>query len=67
MIGLKIRDEINNRKFAEILLSNGLSSAPASNNTIRLLPPLIINTRHIKEAERIIKMSVEQLKIIERY
>ena len=67
MVGIKIRDEINNRKFAEILLSNGLSSAPASNNTIRFLPPLIINERHIKEAERIIKVSIAQLKIIERY
>ncbi len=67
MIGIKINDDVNNRKFAELLLSNGLSSAPASNNTIRFLPPAIIQEKHIKEAKEIIENSISQLKIIESY
>ena len=67
MIGIKICDDIDNREFAKILLLNGLSSAPASNNTIRFLPPLIINEEHIREAEKMLLDSIEQVSILEKY
>ncbi len=48
MLGLQCVE--NNRLVAEKLLAKGLLVVPASDNVIRLLPPLIINQSHIDEA-----------------
>jgi acetylornithine/N-succinyldiaminopimelate aminotransferase len=50
MIGIKINPKFENRAIAQSLLDNSLITIPANNNVIRLLPPLIVEPSHIKEA-----------------
>jgi acetylornithine/N-succinyldiaminopimelate aminotransferase len=44
-----------NRAVAEALVKEGLLVIPAGDNTIRLMPPLIITKDHIKEALAILR------------
>ena len=67
MVGIKFFDYIESRKVAENMLFQGLSCAPASNNTLRFLPPLIITENHINEACEKLKTAIDSMKIIERY
>jgi acetylornithine/N-succinyldiaminopimelate aminotransferase len=50
MLGLKLADPINNREFFLAAIEQGLVTVVASENVVRLLPPLIIEERHIDEA-----------------
>ena len=50
MRGIKLKDAIVNRDFKAGLEAEGLLVAPAGDNVIRLLPPLIIQDAHIAEA-----------------
>ena len=49
MIGLRCA-EVSNARMIEALRANGLLSAPAGANVVRLLPPLIIEGAHVAEA-----------------
>ena len=50
MQGIKLVDGIVNREFKSELESEGLLVAPAGDNVLRLLPPLIITDEHVAEA-----------------
>lgn len=50
MRGIKLKDTIVNRDFKAALEVEGLLVAPAGDNVIRLLPPLVIDETHISEA-----------------
>ncbi len=54
MQGLQLKDAINNRKFKAELESEGLLVAPAGDNVLRFLPPLIITDEHVAEAAAIL-------------
>jgi acetylornithine/N-succinyldiaminopimelate aminotransferase len=53
MVGLQC--VVNNADFAASLMKNGLLSAVASGNVVRLLPPLIIGEAEVAEALKIIE------------
>lgn len=55
MQGLKLHDAIVNRDFKAELEGEGLLLAPAGDNVLRLLPPLIITDAHVAEAMTIIE------------
>ena len=67
MLGIKIRDEIPVKRFANLLFSNGLITTILEDNKLGILPPLTITDRHIQEAYDIIINTIEELSIIERY
>lgn len=50
MLGIKINDKILNTEVTQKLIDQGMLVIPASDNVIRLLPPLIIETKHVNEA-----------------
>lgn len=50
MQGIKFSDSIVNRDFKAELEGEGLLVAPAGDNVLRLLPPLIITDEHVNEA-----------------
>lgn len=50
MIGVKLNQKISNLEFVEKLIQDKLLTIPASENVVRLLPPLIIKKTHIYEA-----------------
>jgi acetylornithine/N-succinyldiaminopimelate aminotransferase len=57
MIGIRLNDDVvkDNRKFVNDLREEGFLSAPAAENVMRLLPPLIITKEHCDEAVAIIR------------
>jgi len=62
MLGIKINDKIEHLKLVEEFISNGLLTIPAGNNVIRIIPPLIINSSHVKEAQEKIIASLKSIK-----
>ena len=50
MQGIKLDERIVNRDFKAELEGEGLLVAPAGDNVLRLLPPLIIDESHVAEA-----------------
>ena len=50
MRGIKLTDAILNRDFKAELEGEGLLVAPAGDNVVRLLPPLVIEDQHVFEA-----------------
>ena len=50
MRGIKLAERIVNREFKTELEGEGLLVAPAGDNVLRLLPPLIIDDSHVAEA-----------------
>ncbi len=50
MLGIKFNQKIDNAKMVEKFIENELLTIPAGENVIRILPPLIINSDHVKEA-----------------
>jgi acetylornithine/N-succinyldiaminopimelate aminotransferase len=50
MLGLKINSKFENVEVVKKFIDNGLLTIPAGQNVIRILPPLIINQKHIAEA-----------------
>lgn len=53
MLGLKT--VVSHMEMVEKLRVAGLLTAPATDNVIRILPPLIINETHVKEALQILR------------
>ena len=60
MLGIKC--SISNLDFTRILREKGLLVVPASNNVIRLLPPLNITKKEAQKAIDIINEAVNDLK-----
>jgi acetylornithine/N-succinyldiaminopimelate aminotransferase len=52
--------EVDNYAFCEALRHAGLLTAAATNNTIRIVPPLIIQEKHVEKAVSIINEVCEQ-------
>ena len=50
MLGIKFNSQIENSEVVKRLIANQLLTIPASDNVIRILPPLIINSTHVAEA-----------------
>lgn len=50
MLGIRIQDGIDHRALAAELREAGLMTAPAEENVIRLLPPLIISPEQVTES-----------------
>jgi len=50
MQGIKLAERVVNREFKAELEGEGLLVAPAGDNVLRLLPPLIIDDSHVAEA-----------------
>jgi len=50
MLGLKLNEKFLNADVTAKLIDLGLLVIPASDNVIRILPPLVINSSHVKEA-----------------
>jgi len=61
MLGVKINQRIENTEVVKKFIENGLLTIPANENVIRILPPLIITSEHVKEAIEKIKKSIKQL------
>jgi len=55
MQGIKLADNVVNRDFKTDLEGEGLLVAPAGDNILRLLPPLIIDDTHVSEAISILE------------
>ncbi|RMF75330.1 MAG: aspartate aminotransferase family protein [Alphaproteobacteria bacterium] len=58
MRGLKLASLIQARQFAEQAVEDGILVAPAADNVIRLLPPLIISHAEIDEGMRRLKAAL---------
>ena len=58
---LGIKTQINNIKFSEELKKQKLLNVPASDNTVRLAPPLIVSHKEIDKSIFIIKKTLKQL------
>jgi len=60
LLGLEIKQDYV--KLVEIIRENGALTIPASNDVIRIIPPLIIKKKDIKLALSILDQSLEQFK-----
>jgi len=58
MIGIKINEKFENNLVVKKFIENGLLTVPAGQNVIRILPPLIIEKKHILKATKIIDNSL---------
>ncbi|MEL6961906.1 MAG: aspartate aminotransferase family protein [Pseudomonadota bacterium] len=50
MCGFRLNDALVNGEVVAELINHGLLTVPAGDNVVRLLPPLIISEREVKEA-----------------
>jgi acetylornithine/N-succinyldiaminopimelate aminotransferase len=61
MLGIKINAKIENVEMTKKLITNGLLVVPAGENVIRILPPLVIESKHAKEALEKIEKTLEEI------
>lgn len=61
MIGLKIDNQYDNKALVEKLREKKLLTVPASDNVMRLLPPLIITEKDCQEAVGILRELCEEI------
>lgn len=61
MLGLKCRDGVNSADLVTKLRENGLLTVGAADNTVRILPPLIIGEAEVDEAVAIIDRTCKAL------
>lgn len=59
LLGIKMKS--NNLEIYNLFLKNGLLCVPASDNVIRLAPPLVINENEINEGLQIIKKTLLEI------
>lgn len=62
MLGIKINSKIENTIVVQKLIENQFLAIPAGENVIRIIPPLIITSKHVKEAKVKIKKALESIK-----
>ncbi len=62
MLGVKINQKIENTEVVKSLIEKGLLTIPAGENVIRILPPLIINAKHVSEAKEKLRESLATFK-----
>lgn len=63
MLGVKINQKIENTEVVKKLIENGLLTIPAGENVIRILPPLIITSEHVKEAIEKMEKALKEFKV----
>ncbi len=61
MLGIKLSDKIENTEMVKKLIELGLLVIPAGENVIRIMPPLLITSEHVKEAVSKIKAAISSL------
>ncbi len=61
MLGVKINQKFENAEVVKKLIENGLLTIPAGENVIRILPPLVITSEHVKEAVDKIELVISGL------
>ena len=66
LVGMKIHENTDVNKLAEILLYNGLA-VDIEDHNILLLPPLTITAEQVDKATEILANTLEQMSVIERY
>jgi acetylornithine/N-succinyldiaminopimelate aminotransferase len=50
MLGIRCRDQVTNADLGTALREEGMLTVPAADNVVRLLPPLVIDQSHVREA-----------------
>lgn len=63
MLGIKIADALPVGNVITALRENGLIAIPAAENTVRLLPPMIIEKIHVDEAVAILDSTLSALSV----
>lgn len=63
LIGIKINNDIDVKKLAKSFLENKIVVGTAGNNVLRLLPPLIIEEKHIDQFIYILKELFNKMNI----
>lgn len=61
MLGIRISAAIENNELVKKFMEAGLLTVPANDNVIRIMPPLIIEVEHIKEAVEKIGQTLKNL------
>ena len=61
MLGIRCRAEVSNADLGAALRAQGLLSVPAADNIVRLLPPLVIDESHVREAVEMIDAGCAQV------
>ncbi len=61
MLGVKLSDKIENTEMVKKLIELGLLVIPAGENVIRIMPPLLITSEHVKEAVSKIEAAINNL------
>jgi acetylornithine/N-succinyldiaminopimelate aminotransferase len=62
MLGIKFKDQFEIEKVSTYFMDEGLLSMQASNNVMRLTPPLIIEEEHCNEAIEAMERAIKKLK-----
>ena len=63
MLGIKINEKIENNQIVKKFIEHKFLTIPAGENVIRILPPLIIKKKHVKEARRKITSALNELNL----
>ena len=61
MIGVEFDEKLSARTVADAALKNGVLFVPAGRNTLRFLPPLIVNESEIDQAVNILRETLKKL------
>ncbi len=61
MLGIRCRDSLTNADLAAALRDQGLLTVPAADNVVRLLPPLVIDESHVRQAVEMIDAGCRQV------
>jgi acetylornithine/succinyldiaminopimelate/putrescine aminotransferase len=61
MLGIKFRKEYDVSFITHLSMNELLISIPASNNVLRLTPPLIITEKHCDEALKKLELVIQKL------
>lgn len=61
MIGIKINDNFDNLGIVAKLIEKGFLTVAAGQNVVRMLPPLIIKTPHVKKALSILRETISEI------
>ncbi|MDZ7713690.1 MAG: aspartate aminotransferase family protein [Rhodovibrio sp.] len=61
MLGIRCRDAVTNADLGKALRDQGLLTVPAADNVVRLLPPLVIDESHVRQAVEMIDAGCAQV------
>nr|WP_037257124.1 aspartate aminotransferase family protein [Rhodovibrio salinarum] len=61
MLGIRCHDQVANTDLGAALRQQGLLTVPAGDNIVRLLPPLVIDETHVRQAVEMIDAGCRQV------